>query len=328
MKRIPNLQILRGLAALNVVFFHIIGTGSYYNYYPVLFDSLRSWGASGVDLFFVISGFVITYSHLNHQKSFFDFLLARSIRIVPIYWFVICVVFVLSRIINSSAFNSAPPSFVSLLESLFFLSGALSHHYPIVFVGWTLEFEMLFYIIFSLFMLSSKWSFNLIHLFLLLGLFAIFSKNLIIMEFFLGVLVGYYFHSFKITKNFALTALIFGLILLVTSLNFQCNALIGRFFALGLPSVIILIGAIFTYQYQHDFFIFIGNASYSIYLIQVMTIPVFFKICQYFHLSFNADIILVACLLWSLLCGVIMHLMLEKPLTSYFKFVFQKKLNY
>jgi peptidoglycan/LPS O-acetylase OafA/YrhL len=70
---INNLQILRAFAAINVVLFHIIGTSVSYGQGVVQFSFLEGWGANGVDIFFVISGFVMVYTQLKNPKSFFIF---------------------------------------------------------------------------------------------------------------------------------------------------------------------------------------------------------------------------------------------------------------
>jgi peptidoglycan/LPS O-acetylase OafA/YrhL len=71
MKRIPgninNLQILRAFAAINVVIFHIIGTAIDYGFEADKLSLFRGWGANGVDVFFVLSGFVMLHSQLQKK---------------------------------------------------------------------------------------------------------------------------------------------------------------------------------------------------------------------------------------------------------------------
>ena len=83
---IMNLQLLRAFAALNVVVLHTIGTADSYGYETNLISYLEGWGANGVDIFFVISGFVMLYTQLDNKKTVKDFLILRAIRIIPIYW--------------------------------------------------------------------------------------------------------------------------------------------------------------------------------------------------------------------------------------------------
>jgi peptidoglycan/LPS O-acetylase OafA/YrhL len=155
---IPAIQLLRALAATAVVAFHVqfdivskIGTpGSL----PAVFDL----GGAGVDLFFVISGFVMVYS----SESLFGragarrtFLLRRIARIVPLYWAMtsIMLVYVVAR-----GFGPSDASPTLALASYLFIpywrpSGVID---PLYGVGWTLNYEMFFYVIFALAILARR----------------------------------------------------------------------------------------------------------------------------------------------------------------------------
>lgn len=88
--RFRELDVLRGLAALGVVFFHYTSHGTrYFNDYPFFF-----WeGEFGVHLFFVISGFVIYYT-LERSRTLGDFLFSRFSRLYPTYWVAVALLFV------------------------------------------------------------------------------------------------------------------------------------------------------------------------------------------------------------------------------------------
>jgi len=81
-----NIQALRAFAALNVVLFHAIGAGMAYDMKPLFLAPLEGWGANGVDVFFVISGFVMMVAQQQNPKSPRAFLRGRVARIVPVYW--------------------------------------------------------------------------------------------------------------------------------------------------------------------------------------------------------------------------------------------------
>jgi peptidoglycan/LPS O-acetylase OafA/YrhL len=132
-ERLYGLELLRFIAAALVLFFHIsvIGVGEF-----------------GVDIFFIISGFVMMYSTQTDSRNFF---LKRLIRIVPLYWLVTIITFSFYYIFPS--FFSLPSNDLShLVMSLLFIpfdkNG--SGHAPILSVGWTLNYEMYFYFLFSL----------------------------------------------------------------------------------------------------------------------------------------------------------------------------------
>ena len=123
---IYNLNSLRAFAAINVVIYHILGTSSAYGFAPQSFIFLGDWGASGVHLFFVLSGFVMLHTQLQAKKTMFIFLKSRLIRIVPIYWFLTLITYTSFALIPAAAFNSNSPSSLEVLESLFFMSTVMS----------------------------------------------------------------------------------------------------------------------------------------------------------------------------------------------------------
>ena len=85
-----SLQYLRGIAALLVVAFHAAEYLARASGRPAGFPFTA--GVSGVDVFFVISGFVITWSSAGRAMSPADFLWRRAVRIVPLYWFLTFIV--------------------------------------------------------------------------------------------------------------------------------------------------------------------------------------------------------------------------------------------
>lgn len=88
---IGNIQILRGVAALAVVLFHLPTFGGRLDLpgAPDAFlRNLLASGAAGVDLFFVISGFIMAHVYARRPDGPGLFLLRRGLRIVPLYWMV------------------------------------------------------------------------------------------------------------------------------------------------------------------------------------------------------------------------------------------------
>ena len=80
---ILSLQYARGLAALLVVYFH--ATRQFKAFTPAN-ESFVQFGELGVDIFFVLSGFVMWITTSTSQVGTMEFLKRRAIRIVPIYW--------------------------------------------------------------------------------------------------------------------------------------------------------------------------------------------------------------------------------------------------
>ena len=89
---ILNIQYLRAFAAINVVFLHVLIGADSYSRPTEYLSFFGNWGASGVDIFFVISGFVMIYTQINNPKNIFSFYKSRLKRILPIYWLITCFV--------------------------------------------------------------------------------------------------------------------------------------------------------------------------------------------------------------------------------------------
>jgi len=147
MGTILNLQVLRGFAAMGVVFYHTayLLPGDFHTEF------------FGVPIFFVISGFIMSYITQNGEH---DFLLKRLIRIVPIYWFA-TFLFLLTnnrlRIFGPKVWLADdPPLYIDTMRSFFFLP---CEKFPVLGVGWTLNFEMYFYLVFAgMLMISRRWA--------------------------------------------------------------------------------------------------------------------------------------------------------------------------
>ena len=80
---ISNIQALRAFAAINVVFLHVIKTASNYEQNTDFLSFLTDWGANGVDIFFVISGFVMLHTQMLRRRNIGAFLKSRIIRNCP-----------------------------------------------------------------------------------------------------------------------------------------------------------------------------------------------------------------------------------------------------
>ena len=116
---LQSIQALRAVAASSVILVHIPFVGR---------------GTFGVDIFFVISGFIICYiSSLNAD----DFLLKRIFRIVPLYWLGTCGVFLVA-LLMPTLLNATTANLTNLAKSLFLIpyrreDGSV---FPMLFLGW------------------------------------------------------------------------------------------------------------------------------------------------------------------------------------------------
>jgi exopolysaccharide production protein ExoZ len=140
------LQVLRGVAASLVMLFHYRGfmDGAYgkTNLSHILFEN----GDVGVDIFFVISGFIIVYStRKKEHASCIDFIIRRFFRVVPLAWLATLTFYLLDR----SAYDNA-----TLFKSLAFIplwnKAPPAFGYSLYVIIWTISYELFFYVVFAL----------------------------------------------------------------------------------------------------------------------------------------------------------------------------------
>ena len=200
------IQVLRFLAAAAVVAFHAAGVA------PKGFEVpestiafLLSYGGRGVDLFFVISGFIIFYATHSAKLTPAEFLRRRVERIVPLYFLVIAAVTILAIAVPATFGTPdwyTPRHILKSLAFIAFTDGEM----PVVYVGWSLEYEMYFYLAVALLMALTRevWR-NIVMIFsalaivgrfpgveAALGNYAFFIDPMIL-EFVLGVIAGHLF---------------------------------------------------------------------------------------------------------------------------------------
>jgi len=303
-----NIQALRAFAALNVVLYHAIGAGMAYEMRPLVLAPLEGWGANGVDVFFVISGFVMMVAQQQNPKSPRTFLRGRIARIVPVYWVATALMVLLLLAMPAQAREQG----LSLLRgatSFLFVSGPVMSREPLVYVGWTLEYEFAFYLLFALGIAAGNRRNAVV--FLGLAILAPFV-GLIVLEFALGMICAMICHSFRTDSRLAWVILAAGAAALATSILWRPP--LDRFLLWGLSSSLIAFGAASAPQIRRGLTVFLGEASYSIYLVQVFTIPVIYKIAARFVPGINGDLLALIALALTAAAGAITYLAVERPL--------------
>lgn len=155
-KRIESLQALRGLAAILVMMFH-------YRFYlrsqvengTTIWDALFGWGIIGVDIFFIISGFIMVYTTQNYTQSLFStkrFLINRAIRIFPMYYVGLLITFLLSGAMSTFHYPEKVQNLLSALTFTVYKTDITPHYIDdggMYNIRWTLNYEVYFYIAFS-----------------------------------------------------------------------------------------------------------------------------------------------------------------------------------
>lgn len=311
-----NVQYLRAFAAINVVMLHVITASRDYDIGLTYLGHLGNWGANGVDIFFVISGFVMYFTQHTKRVSPAAFFKMRFLRIAPLYYLLTAAV-ALVAIVAPSAFRSLDVSPQHLWTSFAFVSQLIDGSQPVIFVGWTLEWEMLFYAIFSASLFFSSFGIVIASVIVALVALAAVSGNLIVLEFMLGIVCGYLHHRLRIGPKWGAALLAGGAILLMASIAGPVAALpIDRLFLWGIPSFFIVLGAITSRQFDSRLLGYLGDASYSIYLVHVFTISLFYKVVTKLALQIDGDVLALACLTGSVVGGCAVHTLIEKPLTA------------
>jgi exopolysaccharide production protein ExoZ len=244
-------------------------------------------GAAGVDLFFVISGFIMWYTATSRDEPTRTFISKRILRIVPLYWLittiVLAIVVVRPNLMKSASFDAA-----HVIASYTFVAWPhpkLDHFWPVVVPGWSLNYEMPFYLLVALSLhVGRKWR-ALLVCSSLAGLVAIgliaqpgtllaFYTDPILLDFVYGTLIGVLYTSqskIKIGRGVALALLCAGIASFALLGPMSTNE--SRALLWGLPMACLFAGCINLPAFLPNRpFALLGDASYSIYLTQFCTI--------------------------------------------------------
>ncbi len=302
-----------------------------------VFAGAGHFGRFGVDVFFVISGFIMivtTWELYNRRRAGIQFLLRRCVRIYPPYWLVIvpitCIYY-----IAPARYTNFHPMHANLIAS--FLLFPQSAH-PILVVSWTLVFEMYFYLIFSgLLSLPRR------HLAKALGLWTAlqvalwllfrhateavlaFLGNPSALEFIFGAVIAIIYQRglLKQINGWAVLGILpFPLVCFVSTQHEPMSAMM-RVFAVGVPAALLLLSLVSLESSQRlkapAFAISIGDASYALYLWHLPLLVVMVQLFGHVrhhdtrlaHLGFFATT-----LAFLVAFSLIVYHILERPMTS------------
>lgn len=312
---IQNLQILRAFAALNVVLFHILLTAESYALGTRWLRPLDGWGANGVDIFFVISGFVMLHTQRQNRRTPAAFFRNRLIRIAPLYWaLTLCVIGI--YIFQPALFREMVVTPQWAAASLLFVSKLVTNQMPVVQVGWTLEWEMFFYATFALALFAGSMRTVVLLVVLTLGVTAITTQGWIAIEFLFGMLVAWIYGRWTFSPAQGIAMAAAGLCLLCLSLLPRVQAIpIDNAILWGVPATLIVLGAVHAPELRSHLLAYLGDASYSIYLIQFLAIPAFYKLASRVLAGLDGDLLALCCLAFCALLGCCTYAMVERPLT-------------
>jgi peptidoglycan/LPS O-acetylase OafA/YrhL len=330
-RKFESIQALRALAALGVVAFHTNGNVLVYGWQPHWFSLISRFGEIGVDVFFVISGFIMVF--VTHEEppgiaSAKSFIAARLTRIVPLYW-LLTILFILLLLVVPNAFGNAHFDAWSALTSFVFFpslnwAGITA---PVVGVGWTLNYEMWFYLVFAIAMCVTRHRVLVAGAFLALtsslrllpdgGVVHQFYTNPIVLEFVFGCCVGVLYTSGRTIPLSVAIAL-----LLVTAAAGKAFAPTltetNRFLVFGLPALAVFIAGLSLEDKVrwNGLLERIGDSSYSLYLTHVFSVPIAAKVLRLVDQQHRlpGDLVCVIVVVVSTVVGLVSYRVLEKPL--------------
>jgi peptidoglycan/LPS O-acetylase OafA/YrhL len=281
-----NVQVLRAVASLLVVHAHAASVAG--------LDLMWSGGANGVDLFFVISGFIIAYvASLDTDQ----FMVRRLIRIVPIYWSSTIAIYLLV-LVMPNLFRTTSSDPVLLIRSLLFLPTGSNVHtdgipHPTLGGGWTLNYEMYFYVVFAISLALSSKRATMIAVAILIPVImavqltdlksnpiAAFYGDPIVLEFVFGMIAFHIVRELEarrsrrpphsVEKLLLAFLIVAGLLMLAFTHELFGEA--PRWIVSGIPSFVIVVSAIllerlYDLKVTNRAAVAIGDASYVLYLV-------------------------------------------------------------
>lgn len=273
-----SLEAGRGIAALLVVLCHVAngiannGTQSV-PFYITMFAA----GSSGVDFFFVLSGFIILFVHhddIDRPSRLPNYLISRFIRVVPIYWIALVAIIVIRMWLFVTYL---PPSVPDIVWSM--LMQPTGHDGFYLPIAWTLQYEVVFYGLFATLLLSKRVGMTIFALWIVWIAVANIAgtgnltpvTGLHNLEFFGGMGAACVLRNHRLPMPRVILAA--GLSLFVIALLMEASKPIvadSNWSLYGIASVLIVLGAVETERQSRlsipERLRILGSASYSIYL--------------------------------------------------------------
>lgn len=338
-----GIQALRAVAAFAVVLGHSMNF-LYRGHGAVPGVMTEFQGAVGVDLFFVISGFVMTISLgrlLRRPHPTRVFLWRRVLRVVPLYWSLTAVKLVFLAALPRFEAAAGRPSAWNAMSSFLFIPSlnGLGEIRPVITLGWTLNFEMMFYLLFAI---SLVWREHFVRVLLSL-VFLLAAVGLartgswpawtagadpIVVEFAAGVGIGLLLQRGwvpgMVASTLALAVGVVGLMLIKPGV-----AALLRGVVWGAPAALVVLGVVglepaLRYRLPR-WLLLLGSASYAVYLVQTFVFPAVDLLAEQVRgrvgltpLAVGA-VIMLGSLALSAAMGLGVHLAVERPLTEMLK---------
>jgi exopolysaccharide production protein ExoZ len=341
-----NLQVVRGLAAMLVVLAHANVEAVEYGVWD---KQYFYFGGSGVDIFFAVSGFimVLTTHHIwgARQEWWRGFFKRRLTRIVPMYWLITSVKLAIVLLVPSVALHSSSEPWYVISSYLFIpsLNSVSGEIQPLLTVGWTLNYEMLFYTIFAAGIALTARPMRLIFPALIAAsVIGLWRNNAwaapatlfdpILLEFLLGACVALAtLNGLRLPPWSALIVLVLMLaaLPLLSAIDGEVGRLTGnlwRVILLGVPGALVVFAAVslegsWWTARAGSLAVLVGGASYAIYLTHQFVTPVFGRVFLKLGLVgpvAAASLIVTACISAAVV-GILVYWYVETPMLALFR---------
>ena len=328
--RLSSIEFLRGLASSAVVLYHVakhieksyIGRGNL---------EIFQFFHAGVDLFFVISGFIIMYVHygdIGIRSQIWRYFSRRVCRVIPMYWIATALT------IMTFVFSNRPMlPWIQVIVSSTLMPSFVD---PVLGVAWTLQFEAVFYVMFATLILSkrlgiltfSAWAIVLTYS-MLRGATWDFPSSLFgsyAIEFYFGMSTALsIIHFPRSGRSWMISASVF--LIIVFGIMENTGSLdgysISARFAYGIPSAL-LIYSLASVEIQGRlripvWLVRFGGASYSTYLFQFLFIGILWQLWTALGLDRYFEIWVCFCLLamGALIGGFLVGRLVEAPIARF-----------
>ena len=290
--KIDSLQMLRGFAAIAVMFFH--GSSIIHDRLNYTFlDNYFSIGYLGVDIFFVLSGYIILYSSTSGKDDFVSFIKKRIIRIYPVY-----ILVTLGLVL---VFLAAPTEEQAYKGNINIIAGSLllwPQKTYVLGVAWTLSYEIIFYLFFAFtYFKNPKYLTYAFIIWISIILSCQFFNvktgyysldallNPMILEFCFGCMIANIHRKLK-TFKYSLILILIGLVLfnIAPMIEKEMNEL-SRVYLFGIPAALTIFGSLYLQLNIPRLLTYLGDASYSLYLLHGTVLSLLIKILDKLNLS-------------------------------------------
>jgi len=323
-----GLQALRFIAAAIVVVTHVLNR-EFTLYVPAPVPR-APWMEAGVDIFFVISGFIMVYI-IKPETTPGAFWLQRFTRIVPLYWVATAIAFV-GGLMLPEWFFGHQGWWYALQSVLFVPVGVNSDAHPLISPGWTLIYEFAFYSILAIcltlrrppFALATVVIVALVSAGTLLGQWvpwlAFYSDKALMIEFLFGMGAAVLVRDHALRPWMGLVMAAAGFVLIYFLWDYQVGW--PRGLKIGLPAFLTVFGFLVGEPLWQRYnpmrqFARLGNASYSIYIVHFFFVTAaataFAKSTWLRDFAGPYGFIVVG-VLGGLALGILAHIFIERPL--------------